>query len=69
MPGHAFSLLEAQTINIENNEENVVKIFNPYNKNQYKGNLNKDIHKKLNDIEKQKLKLYPYSLDNVAKNE
>jgi len=29
MPGHAFSLLEAKTINIDDEEKDVVKIFNP----------------------------------------
>jgi hypothetical protein len=29
MPGHAFSLLEVETIDIDGKDEFVVKIFNP----------------------------------------
>jgi hypothetical protein len=34
MPGHAFSLLEVKTIDIKGQSFDVLKIFNPYNRNK-----------------------------------
>lgn len=58
MTGHAYSLLEINKIDIIKAEKLMaVKLFNPYNKNQYSGELRNMDKLGLNIKSKEKLKL------------
>jgi len=39
MSEHAFALLEVEKVHILGEEQRVVKMFNPYKRNTYKGRL------------------------------
>jgi len=56
MPGHAFSLLEVKTVDIKGQTLDVLKIFNPYNRNLYNGKI-LDQQSYLSKEAKNKLKL------------